>query len=171
VPAERCGECGFDGDDWSDAAALEAIDHLPGQFLAAVSGIGSDLLQRRSSPDTWSIAEYVDHVREVLFAIRYVLDCALEQPGIDLGEPVDPPFSPTAREIDIDQALSGLALEANALRARLGELAEESWTRTALIGGESVDAHWVCRHAVHDGTHHLGDVRRLRNDFGTAETR
>jgi hypothetical protein len=167
VPAERCEECGFDGEDWSDAAALEAIDALPGQFRDAVSGIGSDLLQRRSSPDTWSIAEYVDHVREVLFAMRYVLDSALEKPGIDLGEPVEPPFSSTAREIDIDQALSGLADEANALGARLSELPEESWAVTASIGGESVDAHWVCRHVVHDATHHLGDIRRLRDNIGT----
>jgi hypothetical protein len=32
MPVERCSECGFDGDDWTDAAALDAIGELPERF-------------------------------------------------------------------------------------------------------------------------------------------
>jgi hypothetical protein len=63
-------------------------------------------------------------------------------------------------------ALSGIGTEARALRDRLGEMAEAPWRWTAIIGADEVDAHWVCRHAVHDASHHLGDVRRLREALG-----
>src|SRR5690349_3107825 len=110
----------------------------------------------------WSIAEYVDHVREVLFGMRFVLDTALAEPGTDLGEPPEPRFDPEPRIIDAADALSGIDRAANALRQRLGELPDSSWDSTAIVGGDEIDAHWIARHAVHDASHHLLDVDRLR---------
>ena len=110
----------------------------------------------------WSIAEYVDHVREVLFGMRFVLDTTLAEPGTDLSEPPEPRFDPEPRIIDVEEALSGIDREANALRHRLGELPDSSWGSTAIVAGDEIDAHWIARHAVHDATHHLLDVDRLR---------
>jgi hypothetical protein len=31
-----------------------------------------------------------------------------------------------------------------------------------IVADEAVDLHWIARHAVHDATHHLQDVTRLR---------
>jgi len=31
-----------------------------------------------------------------------------------------------------------------------------------IVDGDRVDLHWIARHAVHDPTHHLRDVARLR---------
>jgi hypothetical protein len=166
MPVERCEECGFDSEDWSDEAALEGIGQLPVQWREAVAGLQAHELQRRPIPEMWSIAEYTDHVREVLFAMRFMLDSALNQPEVNLGEAPEPEFAPTPRVIDVPLALSGLEREARALRDRLGELTEASWGWTAIIGADEVDAHWVCRHAVHDASHHLGDVRRLREALG-----
>jgi len=162
MPVERCAECGFDSAGWSDEAAVEAIGQLPAQWVDAVAGLGSDEVQRRVIPEMWSIAEYTDHVREVLFGMRFVLDSAVDQPGIDLGDAPEPEFAAEPRAIDIGAALSGIDREARALRDRLAELLESSWSSTAMVGGAEVDAHWLCRHAVHDATHHLGDVSRLR---------
>lgn len=159
---ERCAECGFDSDHWTDEEALEAIERLPQLWADAVSGFEDEAVQRRSTPTTWSIAEYTDHVREVLFTMRFVLDSAVEQPGIDLGDAPEPQFQPEPSAIDIGPALVGLGREANALRTRLGGLSDESWALTARVGADNVDAHWACRHAVHDAYHHLEDVRRLR---------
>ena len=162
VRAERCEECGFDGEAWSDEAALDAIGRLPVEWYEAVAGLEADELQRRPIPEMWSIAEYTDHVREVLFAMRFLLDSAVDQPGVNLGEAPEPEFAPTPRAIDVPSALGGIEREATALRDRLGELAETAWRSTAIVGSDEVDAHWICRHAVHDATHHLADVRRLR---------
>ena len=166
MPVERCEQCGFAGDHWSDQGALEAIGQLPVHWHEAVAGLRADELQHRPIPEMWSIAEYTDHVREVLFAMRFVLDSALSQPGVNLGEAPEPEFTSTPRAIDVPSALSGIEREASALRHQLSELAEASWSHTAIIGADEVDVHWVCRHAVHDASHHLEDVRRLREALG-----
>jgi hypothetical protein len=31
-----------------------------------------------------------------------------------------------------------------------------------IVGVDEVDVHWIARDAVHDPTHHLGEVGRLR---------
>lgn len=159
---ERCDECGFDGSGWTDASAIEAIDALPDQWTDAVAGLGEDDLGRRPITDMWSIAEYVDHVREVLFGMRFILDSAVANPGVDLGQAPEPRFDPAPRAIDAEAALAGVEREATALAGRLGNLSGEDWTATATVGDEQVDVHWVARHAVHDAQHHLLDVRRLR---------
>ena len=163
MPVERCDECGFDSEEWTDEAALDAIGRLPARWSGAIAGLDPDELHRRALPTMWSIGEYTDHVREVLFAMRFLLDSAVDQPGIDLGDAPEPEFSAVPRALDTRVALSGLEREAKALRDRLVELAEPSWSCTAIVGGDELDAHWICRHAVHDATHHLGDVRRLRS--------
>ena len=162
MPVERCSECGFDGDDWSDAAALDAVGELPERFRRATAGLGQQDAVRRPLPATWSIAEYVDHVREVLFGMRFILDSALAQPGVDLGEAPEPRFDPEPRAIDLDAALEGLEREAMSLASRLREVPEQSWDHTVRVGADELDARWICRHAVHDATHHLMDVERLR---------
>jgi len=145
-----------------DEASLDAIGRLPTQWADAVATLASDAVQRRPIAEMWSIAEYTDHVREVLFGMRFVLDSAVAQPGIDLGDAPEPELAPVPRANEISAALAGIDREANALRDRLGELAEPAWSLAATVAGDEVDAHWICRHAVHDGTHHLQDVDRLR---------
>jgi hypothetical protein len=162
VPAERCDECGFNSEGWTDEAAIEALGHLGVRWAGAIAGLPTEELQRRPISGMWSIAEYTDHVREVLFSLRFVLDSVVANPGIDLGAAPEPEFTAEPRLIDPQAALEGLAGEANALRGRLLDLPESSWTASAIIGDDEVDAHWLCRHAVHDAEHHLGDVRRLR---------
>ena len=159
---ERCDQCGFDSEGWTDDAALTGISRLPTQWVEGVADLNVDELLRRPLPDMWSIAKYTDHVREVLFGMRFVLDSAVNQPGVALGDAPEPEFAPAPRILDVSAALSGIDREAHALRQRLGELTEVEWTSTAIIGDNEVDAHWICRHAVHDANHHLDDVMRLR---------
>jgi len=141
---------------------MDAVAALPDRWRDAVSRLSSDQLHRRPVPEMWSVAEYVDHVREVLFGMRFVLDTAVAQPGADLGEPPEPRFDPEPRVIDVEVSLSGIDLEARALRDRLAELSDSAWSSKAIVGGDEIDARWIARHAVHDATHHLLDVERLR---------
>ncbi len=162
MPVERCRECGFESDAWTDEGAIEAISHLGTQWAEAIAGLPLEELQRRPISDMWSIVEYIDHVREVLFAMRFVLDSAVADPGIHLGTAPESEFMAVPRLIDPQMALEGVTREVSALRDRLLELPEDSWTATAIIGDNEVDVHWICRHAMHDAGHHLRDVRRLR---------
>ena len=162
VDFERCDECGFNGEAWTDAAALSAITDLPTRFANAVASLSSDDLLRRPVDGQWSIAEYADHVREVLFGMRFLLDMALTQPGTDLGRSPSSPFESEPRHIDIDVALVGIEREATSLLESFSELSPEEWHSIVTFDGASVDPHWIVRHAVHDSTHHLLDIEHLR---------
>lgn len=162
VRIERCDECGFDGDAWDDVDAIDAICELPAQWREAIGGISHVDCIQRPIADTWSIAEYTDHVREVLFGMRFLLDSATSDPGLDLGASPEPSFDPTPRDVDVSRALHGIEQEADALARRLVELGPESWSNVVILDGDAVDARWICRHAIHDATHHLMDIDRLR---------
>jgi hypothetical protein len=161
-PVETCDECGFDGRAWSDADAVSTISDLPRRFSDAVAGLADADLERRPIPTMWSIAEYVDHVREVLFGMRFLLDSALDDPGGDLGDAPAPSFEPEPRAIDVDAALAGLAAEAQELGDALAAAPSDMWNSHVIVDGDELDLHWIARHAVHDPTHHLGDIARLR---------
>jgi len=109
----------------------------------------------------WSIAEYADHVRGVLFGMRFLLDTAVTQPGSDLGNAPSSQFDPEPPFIEVDLALAGIVREATALRERLSALPPDAWISQVVSGGNYIDAHWIVRHAVHDATHHLLDVERI----------
>ena len=159
---ERCDECGFDGAEWTDDAATAAIADLPSRWRRATEGLADNEAGRRPMPDTWSIVEYVDHVREVLFGMRFLLDSAASDPGANLGASPEPHFHPQPRELDLPRALGGVEREARSLADHLAGLSRESWSHSVIVDGEALDAGWVCRHAVHDATHHLMDVTRIR---------
>jgi hypothetical protein len=161
-PVEVCVECGFDGGTWTDADAVTAITKLPERWSDAVDGVAQADLERRPIPAMWSIAEYVDHVREVLFGMRFLVDTALSDPGTDLGESPEPRFDPEPRAIEMDGALARLTDDANQLSDALAAAPPDVWASSVIVGGETVDLHRVARHAVHDATHHLRDVERLR---------
>jgi len=162
MSVEVCGECGFDGSAWSDTDAIAAVAALPGRWSEAFDGLTDADLQRRPIPTMWSIVEYADHVREVLFGMRFLSDTAVGAPGTDLGHAPEPVFAPEPRPIDIGAALSGLSAEAEQLTAALAAAPPTAWGSSVVVDGERVDLHWIVRHAVHDPTHHLRDVARLR---------
>ncbi len=162
MTVEVCVECGFDSRRWTDADAVSAIAGLPRRWSKAVEGLTELDLQRRPLPNMWSIAEYVDHVREVLFGMRFLVETALNGSGTDLGNPPEPGFDPEPRVVDVDRALQALSDEADQLRDVLAATPPGAWRSTVILGLESLDVHWIARHGVHDPTHHLGDVERLR---------
>jgi S-DNA-T family DNA segregation ATPase FtsK/SpoIIIE len=162
---ESCEECGFNGEEWTDSSALDFIGSLPRRWRLALSGMMPGDLARRASPRVWSVAEYADHVREVLFSMRFLLDVAIDQPGTDLGISPQPRFDPDPRRIDVTASLFGIDSEATSLRDRLARLPLQDWDRSVVVDGTSVDAHWIARHAVHDARHHLLDVERLRREL------
>jgi hypothetical protein len=110
----------------------------------------------------WSIAEYTDHVRETTFGMRFILDIALTASGTELGAAPASRFDPEPRPIDAADALARFAEEIEALHASLVATPTDAWGVSVVIDGAALDVHWIARHVVHDVTHHLGDVARLR---------
>lgn len=162
VVPEACVECGFNAEEWSDAEALLAIEDLPARYVVAVAELTSDELLRRPVDNRWSIAEYADHVREVLFGMRLLLEMSITHAGTDLGESPSSPFQPEPRRIEIDSALAGIEREAASLLVSFSKLSPIEWDSTVTLDGTDVDPRWISRHAVHDATHHILDIERLR---------
>lgn len=162
MAVEHCAECGFDGSEWTDRSALDAVGDLPGRWRTAVAGLSASDLRHRSLSGRWSIAEYADHVREVLFGMRFLLDIAVGQPGTDLGTSPEPRFDPEPRLIDLDVVLARIEEEATLLSTNFSVLSEDQWASTVVLDGEEIDPHWIARHSLHDATHHILDVERLR---------
>ena len=94
--------------------------------------------------------------------MRFMLDMTLTQPGADLGESPSSALEPEPRQIDIDAALAGIGREATSLLETFSELSPEEWHSIVTLDGVDVDPHWIVRHVVHDSTHHLLDIERLR---------
>ncbi len=48
------------------------------------------------------------------------------------------------------------------LLERIAPLRRGQYSATVIIAGDTVDVHWIIRHPLHDGTHHLTDLAALR---------
>ena len=158
---ERCAECGFVADHWTDGQARAALAAMPGRWAAVVDSLTDTDLRTRPVVDRWSIAEYVDHVRETLFAMRFLLDVAVDSPGTDLGPAPEPRFEHEPRALDPRAAQRAMADEVRQLCDRLDTVTPVPESRVVL-GSRTVDVHWIVRNSLHEASHHLGDIERLR---------
>jgi hypothetical protein len=48
----------------------------------------------------------VPHPQSTTFGMRFVLNIALTDPGVDLGEPPEPRFDPEPTQLDAERALA-----------------------------------------------------------------
>lgn len=163
---ETCEECAFDGARWSEGDTITTLPILAVLWQGYLEGASDEVLTTRPDPTCWSIAEYTDHVREVLFGMRFLLDSALAEPGKDLGQSPGPRFDDRSRVIDVEAALDGIEHEGRELASTLAELEPGRWSDGVTVDGDHVDVNWIARHCVHDAIHHVQDVGRIRVRLG-----
>lgn len=163
---ELCEECGFDSDLYNSADTISSQIIVPLVLAAAAEGLEVDAVATRSDATTWSIAEYVDHVRETAFGNRFAIECARKEPGVDLGAAPEPAFADVARPIDFHAALAAAVDEYAAMRDLLQDLSEQEWDLTAIVDGVPHTVGWFARHVLHEGQHHLADIGRIRHRLG-----
>lgn len=169
---ERCEECGFDATLLTVADSIAALRSMGRRWHELLQDVSVERLRERPDPATWSPLEYSAHTRDVIALNGWGMDKVLEG-----GRPSFEGIEPDAEAVDhgynvLDPETVVAELKANAERmARRAERAlPEHWSRTATIAGVETDAGWLLRHAVHDTSHHLRDVRRqLRGDPETDE--
>ncbi len=165
-PIDRCDSCGFDGSEWNDADSANTIVLAPTLFRLWSSPMDDEVLNRRPRPSTWSVAEYIDHVREVFFGMRFLIELSQQEPGKDLG-PAPQPAEPGEQQIiDVESALSQVGAEAKSLGRLLVKMHEGGWGDGVVLGESLHTVRWASRHAVHDLWHHLIDVAHIRTDLG-----
>jgi MOSC domain-containing protein YiiM len=167
APIENCDECGFGWDLYTDEQAVGVYLVTGELFRAALDGVDLDLANTRPSADSWSILEYVDHVRTAMWLWRFVVDAAVGEPGIDLRTDAQRPIAPEVKRFDdVESTVAAMEAESAELFTALVGLEAEQWERTALVRLGVVDQRWVVRHALHEILHHLHDVGRIRARLG-----
>lgn len=134
---ELCDECGFDSRHLADeeagvAAAFEALALLQQR----------ELMSARPHPDTWSGAEYTEHIIEGASSV-------LQHVGAALGEPPAPaPESP-----DLDSVGA-------AVLGRIKSLTAAQRMVACPFMGVPTTVEGLLRHLIHDVEHHVLDVKR-----------
>lgn len=163
---ESCEACGFDSDLYNRSDTITSQHVIPAVLAAAIEGLDADALGTRPADDVCSIAEYLDHVREVGFGNRFAIETALADPGHDLGAAPKPAFNVEAAVVDVEAALAAVDVEFRAIGSLLGDLSDDAWSAQVHLDGSAIPVDWFARHVLHDALHHLGDIGRIRHRLG-----
>lgn len=163
-----CAECGLDADSLSVSDAIAAMRSFPRRWRGAFAIVGDEegVLSRRPSPDVWSANEYVAHTRDTIAANGWLLARTVteDHPVIDWPDDETLTTRPPGEVSDPATMLDELAANCERVASRAERTDAGDWRRPATIRGapeESVDALWFLRHCVHEGAHHLRDVKRV----------
>ncbi|BBZ73572.1 DinB family protein [Mycobacterium paraseoulense] len=159
-----CAACAVSYQDTRVEDAVAVIAGLPDAAREALSAISPDARRVRPSPEVWSVAEYLCHLRDVYvsFTIRLHRVRTEQQPAWDpmLNDLRARRFRYNA--CDIDATLDELAAAAAGFRDEVARTDDRGWDRTGTrLPGEQRTARWLVRQAMHEGVHHLGDIRNI----------
>ncbi len=174
VPPITCSGCRFDAHHWSDERVVGTFRVMGALWRGYLEGIDGHVADTRSNanlpgdPSTWSILEYVDHVREATWNARFLVDLALADPGVDVG-----PAATTALEVGPQRRFSDLATTVRSmeeistdLSGALVKLTAAEWETPLVVHGERVEIRRATHHALHEALHHLRDVAEIRRRLG-----
>ena len=143
--------------------AVGVIARLPGTVREVVSAIPPEAC-RAQGRQVWSVAEYLCHLRDVYvsYTIRLHRTCAEDRPALE------PMFNDLrARRFrynhcDINATLDELSAAVAGFCEQIAGTEERVWDRIATrLPGEDRTARWLVRQAMHEGVHHVGDIRRI----------
>jgi DNA segregation ATPase FtsK/SpoIIIE, S-DNA-T family len=161
-----CAECGFSYQLVQPDAVPGRLRALRSGFSDELSGVGAAQASRRPEPSIWSALEYTCHVRDVLLVQRERMIVAQVEdvPAVarmHRDERVSlARYDAHPAPVVLDQL--GMAAELCAVTFEALDAAGRA-RRLVYPWPEAIerDLGWVGRHAVHEGEHHLMDVRRV----------
>jgi hypothetical protein len=166
----ECAQCALAFGDITIAQAVQVVTALPGAVQAAVAGLPSEARRHRSQPGVWSVVEYVCHLRDVY--ITYTI--RLHRTRTEDRPTLEPMFNDLRarrfryNERDVEAVIDELASATAGFCDEVACNSGDDWDRTASrLPGEQRTALWLVRQAMHEGVHHLGDIRRI-SDSGPA---
>lgn len=159
---ERCDECRFDGSAYTDDDVSGTIRKLARWAQGAMDGIDPVVLNQRPEPTTWSPAEYLRHIKRVVWSMAGLAELLRAEPGqrVDGVAPSDATVDDPPTTIDVGRELVRLDEEAVRLGWLWSDADVDDRACTIDINGETADLAGIVRHTVHDATHHLGDIGR-----------
>jgi hypothetical protein len=166
LPAEdhRCADCGLDYRAVEVDGAVAGIRDLAGAVRAVVEAVPEAALATRPGTGTWSVTEYVCHLRDVYVTYTVRLHRARTE-----DRPVLEPMLNDLRarrfrynDRDVRCVLAELADTAAGFCDEVARCGAADWERLVTrLPGEERTARWLVRQALHEGVHHLRDVRAV----------
>ena len=159
-----CPECGLSYAQLPAESAVDLIRTVPTAVRDAVAGMPASAHRWRPGTGGWSVVEYVCHVRDVYAVYTIRLHRARTE-----DRPVLEPMLNDLRarrfrynERDVDAVLDELDANTAGFCDEVARVGPDGWARTVTrLPGEERTARWLVRQALHEGQHHLGDIRRL----------
>ncbi|RDH75663.1 DinB family protein [Mycolicibacterium moriokaense] len=160
----RCSACAIAYPDVSIADAVERIAALRCEVAASVAGVSDATLRRRPEPRVWSAIEYLCHIRDVYMAYTIRLHRTRTEDRPALEPMLSDLRARRFRYNDHQPApvLDELGMAAAGFCDEIARFDTSGWQRTASrLPGEHRTALWLVRQAMHEGVHHLGDIRTV----------
>ncbi len=157
-----CQDCKLSYREISIESAIEVIHSIPTEARGAVLGIPKEVWRERPAPGSWSVAEYVCHVRDVFstYTIRLHRARTEDRPALE------PMFNDLRarrfryNESDVKAVLGELEAMTAGFCEEIDRTGSEHWNRVVTrLPHEERTARWLVRQAMHEGQHHLGDIR------------
>ena len=159
-----CTDCGVAYASIGVPAALELIQSMPGRVRTALLTIPDVIVRRRPDDTTWSVLEYLCHLRDVyaVYTIRLYRTRMEDSPIL---EPMLNDLRAARFRYNHRHPASILAELADNIAGLLDEAArfsDHEWQRVATrLPGEERTAAWMVRQAMHEGMHHLRDITNV----------
>jgi DinB superfamily len=158
-----CSACDFSYVTVRLADAVEAIRAAPRQTRTAVGAVEPERLRRRPEPRTWSVVEYVCHLRDVYVSSTIRLYRARTEDMPQLEPMLNDLRAQRFRycDADIPAVLDELGAAVAGCLEEISRFREPDWQRKVMrLPGEERTALWLVRQAAHEARHHLGDIAR-----------
>ena len=163
---DHCAQCGFGFDDFPVDQIAGALRALPARYRLQLADLDEAVLRRRPAPDVWSALEYICHVRDVLLVQRDRVLLALVE--------TRPSFPRMYRDERIglarydahrpEEVADQLGVAAELCATVFEQLTDQQRARPLIYNFPAPverDVAWLGRNTVHEGEHHLGDVRQV----------
>jgi hypothetical protein len=159
-----CAACALAYPDITVEDAVEVISGLPAAVRAAVRAIPVEALRVRPRPGVWSVTEYVCHLRDVYvsYTVRLFRTRTEDSPTWEpmLNDLRAKRFQ--YNDCDIAAMLAEIDVATRGFCAEIACCGQGDWDRRATrLPTEQRTARWLVRQAMHEGVHHLGDIRRI----------
>lgn len=158
-----CTRCGVSFAEVPVEQALESVARVPGEVREVVSGVAPQIYRVRPDTQCWSITEYVCHLRDVYATYTIRLHRAITE-----SEPMLEPMFNDLRaqrfrynQLDVHAVLPELIANAAGFSEEANQIRDNHWGRIVTrLPGEARTARWLARQVMHEGMHHLDDIRR-----------
>ncbi len=114
-------------------ALIAALEAAPGMIIGLVREVAPQYLKRRPAPNKWSAHEHACHlsIGHDVFLARLELMLSHPHPQIKSMEPTPDEEAGSLLNVDLDEAMGRYVRDRARVVARLKELSQEDWQRTA----------------------------------------